>query len=367
MIYLLSRCLGISGDSSRSNYTAIEIDGVGKTTIRVSNHSAKVSNFSARNNNTGIVIKTSNHRFRAEPNVDYVEFMYYGDKVAENAELQRRIVNGLRHYIETGSFEQMPEADRLNTSGVYRSAMEGMEEKAMYRDSDMSLEETITKMKTDAMQANADNLQAKRDAMRAIGGNLNHLRQAMARQREYDISTAKSIKDLARILMDNGLLNNMAQVEVRSLLAATTNAIGRQDISKQVKRVFDVMLRNHLRNLEMLYGKLLTIRGSKVDARGIQVQGELDPDGQMMINAYKKAVSLPSESYDAEGNLQPDCIAAMIGDALNRMSDPNPQIADNASVEYAGLQFAKAYVDNIKGAGLPRSCFARRSARQRSR
>lgn len=221
------------------------------------------------------------------------------------------------------------------------------DEVTRFRDPGLGLEETITKMKAEAMQANAGNLQAKRDAMRAIGGNLNHLRQAMARQREYDITTAKSVKDLARILMDNGLLNDLAKIEVKSLLKAATDAIGRQDISKQVNRVFDVMLRNHLRNLGNLYGKLLAIRGSKVDARGIQVQGELDPDGQMMIKAYKSAVSLPAESYDSEGNLQPGCIAFMISDAMDRMSDTNPQIADNAAVEYAGLQLARMYADNI--------------------
>ena len=65
----------------------------------------------------------------------------------------------------------------------------------MFRDGDMGLEETITKMKVEASQANADNWQAKQDAMRAIGGNLNKLRQAMARQRAYDLSTVKSITD----------------------------------------------------------------------------------------------------------------------------------------------------------------------------
>lgn len=57
-----------------------------------------------KDNNVGIVIKTSNHYFREKDDVDYAEFMYYGDKVAGNGERQRRIVEGLRHYIETGDF-----------------------------------------------------------------------------------------------------------------------------------------------------------------------------------------------------------------------------------------------------------------------
>ena len=50
------------------------------------------------------------------------------------------------------------------------------DEGIMFRDGDMGLDETITKMKVEASQANADNWQAKQDAMRAIGGNLPVLR-----------------------------------------------------------------------------------------------------------------------------------------------------------------------------------------------
>lgn len=89
----------------------------------------------------------------------------------------------------------MPEPDRLNTSGAYRRAVEGIGDKAMFRDPDMSLEETITKMKTEAMQANSDNLQAKRDAMRAIGGNLKSTMRSV--YKEYESIMKISDENLA--------------------------------------------------------------------------------------------------------------------------------------------------------------------------
>ena len=101
-----------------------------------------------------------------------------------------------------------------------------------FRDSGLGLEETITRMKTEAMQANAGNLQAKQDAMRAIGGNLNHLRQAMARQREYDITTVKSVSDLARVLMEAGLLDDLSKYETKRILGAINNVVGKQDVSQ---------------------------------------------------------------------------------------------------------------------------------------
>lgn len=216
-----------------------------------------------------------------------------------------------------------------------------------FRDPGLGLEETITKMKAEALQANTDNLQAKRDAMRAIGGNLNHLRQAMARQREYDITTAKSVKDLARILMENGLLDTLGNAEVKSLLAQVTNSIGRQDISKQVDRVFEIMVNNHLRNTEQAFGKLISMRTSRADGRGINVQGALDPDGEAILKIFNTWKSLPAETYDAQGNLTPDCILSRMHSAMDAMSDPYAPIAERATLEYAGLQIARDYAENV--------------------
>ena len=224
---------------------------------------------------------------------------------------------------------------------------EGEDEKIFFRNPDMGLEETITKMKAEAMQANADNLQAKKDAMRAIGGNLNHLRRAMARQREYDVTTAKSIKDLARVLMENGLLDDIGNAEVKALLKQATDAVGRRDISKQVGRVFEIMVNNHLRNTEVAFGKLISMRTSQADGRGIKVQGALDPDGEAILKVFNSWKNLPSETYDAEGNLLPGCILSRMHSAMDAMSDPYSRISERASLEYAGLQIAKEYSENI--------------------
>lgn len=205
-----------------------------------------------------------------------------------------------------------------------------------FRDPGLGLEETITKMKAEALQANTDNLQAKRDAMRAIGGNLNHLRQAMARQREYDITTVKSVADLARILMDANLLDDLSKYETKRILDAINNVVGKQDVSRYVQKVMDIMVDNQLRMGANTLGRLLSIRGSHVDARGIEVQGELDPDGQRIAQVVRKATSLPKDNIDIR-----------IAEAINRMSSTDQAIADDATIEYAGLQIARQYVEDI--------------------
>lgn len=206
----------------------------------------------------------------------------------------------------------------------------------MFRDDDMGLEEIITKMKVEASQANADNWQVKQDAMRAIGGNLNMLRQAMSRQRDYDLWTIKSVTDLAQILLDNGLLDDMSKYEYNRILSAVKNVHGRKDISKYVDKVMDVMVGNQLRMGANQLGKLLSIRGSRVDARGIEVQGQLDPEGQRIAQVVRKATSSPKENIEER-----------IADCTNRMSSDDNAVAEEAAIEYSGLLLAHQFVEDV--------------------
>lgn len=232
----------------------------------------------------------------------------------------------------TSSDAKLATKSEINEFSDNNVADEGI----MFRDGDMGLEETITKMKVEASQANADNWQAKQDAMRAIGGNLNKLRQAMARQREYDLSTVKSITDLAQILLDNGLLDDMSKHEYNRILSAVKNVHGKKDISKYVDKVMDVMVGNQLRAGETRLGRLERIRASKVDAKGIDVQGQLDADGQAIMKAFRSAKPLSVEELDKK-----------ILEATDRMSNTNEQIAANAALEHTGLLLAKQYVDGV--------------------
>ena len=210
------------------------------------------------------------------------------------------------------------------------------DEGIMFRDGDMGLDETITQMKIAASQANADNWQAKQEAMKAIGGNLNKLRQAMARQREYDLSTVKSITDLAKVLLDNGLLDDLSKYETKRILSAVNNAYGKQDTSNQVAKVMDIMVDNQLRMGANMLGRLLSTRGSRVDARGIEVQGQLDPDGQTIAQVVRKASSLPKADIEER-----------IAEALNCMGSDDQAVADEAALEYNGLLLAHQFAEDI--------------------
>ena len=102
------------------------------------------------------------------------------------------------------------------------------------------------------------------------------------------MATVKRVADLARVLMNNGYLNGLSQQEVKRLLAAVKNSIGRNDIDGDVQKVMDIMVDNQLKHAEDTLHELEAIRGSKVDARGVEVQGMLDPAGAHTIKVFKK-------------------------------------------------------------------------------
>ena len=206
----------------------------------------------------------------------------------------------------------------------------------IWNDQSIGFEERITNAAIRLSNNQSGDLTLRNDAMRAIGGNLTSLRRAMAAQKRYDQATVKRVADLARILMQNGYLSDMTSGEMQRLISAVKNAVGHTAVKESVQKIMDIMVNNQLRNGEATLRKLLTIRGSKVDARGVEVQGALDVDGQRTLEVVKKVMGLTE-----------DDIANRIAEALNRMSDPDQTIADQAALEYAGLNMALDYVQNI--------------------
>lgn len=281
-----------------------------------------------------IVIKTkrSPNRFHAEDVKFANEYVYFKEDIRKApAGTLSAIAESISDLLDTGEYH-----DKTGLAKDNHSPETDPDGGMKFRDGDMGLDETITQMKIAASQANADNWQAKQEAMKAIGGNLNKLRQAMARQREYDLSTVKSITDLAKVLLDNGLLDDLSKNETKRILSAVNNAHGKQDTSNQVAKVMDIMVDNQLRMGANMLDRLLSTRGSRVDARGIEVQGQLDPDGQTIAQVVRKATSLPKSDIEER-----------IAEALNRMGSDDQAVADEAALEYSGLLLAHQFAEDI--------------------
>ena len=167
---------------------------------------------------------------------------------------------------------------------------DGEETEDIWKDKSMGLHERTTAAAMRLADKHQENKTLRNDAMRAIGNNLADLRKAMSLQRKFDMATVKRVSDLARVLMNNGYIGDMTQQEVKSLLAAVRNSVGHNDIDRDVQKVMEIMVKNQLRRAEKALSALEAIKGSKVNAKGVKVQGKLDAAGAQLMEVFKNII-----------------------------------------------------------------------------
>ena len=93
----------------------------GGVTLRLADHYGKASNYKGRKNeiyNYGLVVKLSNKAFVPDKNVDYLEYVYFPDKLTKERQIE--IAKGLKAFIETGRYELLPKPDKVNPSGNFQ-------------------------------------------------------------------------------------------------------------------------------------------------------------------------------------------------------------------------------------------------------
>ena len=262
-----------------------------------------------------------------------------------------KVIKNVEKSYDTGKnlLEQSKLADE--STDLYRYPEETED---IWNDQSLGLQERITAAATRLANNHRDNKTLRHDAMRAIGGNLSDLRKAMSLQRTFDMTTVKRVADLARVLITNGYINNATSYEIKRLLSAVKNSVGHNDIEGDVQKVMDIMVDNQLKHAEDTLHELEAIRGSKVDARGVEVQGQLDPDGQTLIKAMKEAQKIVNpcggKTHDEKGELT--AWGNALESAQMRMSSNDQAVADAAAIEYAGMEMAQQWFDTIQQSEL---------------
>lgn len=285
----------------------------------------------------------------AEPG-RYRNVFEQAEYIAKDEEMKRKL--GVRREKER---ERLQKTGKTDTSGIAAQAAEP-DKAELFRDDDENedeeddednimhfnagrptLEETIINGLMKLARDNANNVQLRIDAMKAIGGNLSKLRQAMSRQRAYDKDTVMQIVRLARSIMDNGYIDKLTRGEVKKLIGLIAGAAGKEDITTAAKKVVDMLVGNQLRQVKELLQKQLAIRGTKIDNKGVEVQGQLDIEGVRLARALKDGMSLTEEA-----------LAERIDDCLDRMGSTDDTISQAASAEYQGYILAQQYIDEVR-------------------
>ena len=224
------------------------------------------------------------------------------------------------------------------------------ETRDIWLDQSMGLQERTTAAAARLANNHRDNKVFMQDAMRAIGANLTDLRKAMRLQKDFDRTTAKRVYDLARILMEMGYLRGLNQQEVSKLLSVIKNSIGKQNIDNDVQQLMDLMVNHQLKQSKSTLESLEHIKGSKVNAKGVEVQGALDAEGQAIMAAMKAAKDIvtPCAGKTEEDNGELTAWGQALEDVQERMGSEDNAIAENAALEYQGMLLAQQWFDEIK-------------------
>lgn len=234
---------------------------------------------------------------------------------------------------------------------LYRDSSETRD---IWLDQSMGLHERTTAAAARLANNHRDNKVFMQDAMRAIGANLTDLRKAMRLQKDFDRTTAKRVYDLARILMEMGYLRGLNQQEVSKLLSVMKNSIGKQNIDNDVQKLMDLMVNHQLKQSKNTLESLERIKGSKVNAKGVEVQGVLDAEGQAIMAAMKAAKDIvtPCAGKTEEDNGELTAWGQALEDVQERIGSEDNAIAENAALEYQGMMLAQQWFDEIKQSEL---------------
>jgi hypothetical protein len=203
-------------------------------------------------------------------------------------------------------------------------------------DRSMGMRERMTAAAARLAENNKDDANAKNALYKAIGSNLADLRKAMGVQKEFDKATVKRVADLAKILLQGGYLDGASRSEMSRILSVVKNATGKADISGDIRKVMDIMVESQLRNAENALRDMEKVKASKVDAKGVEVQGVLDVAGQQALKTFKETRGWSEDE-----------LTEAIAIAQDKFSDKNDAVVEEAVNEYIGLQAALWYVQNI--------------------
>lgn len=201
----------------------------------------------------------------------------------------------------------------------------------------MTVDEIVSSGKQKMLEAAAEAKDSFMERVFKINARLDKVRAALAAQREYDQTTAALIADMANEMLENGALSKVTRAEIKRIVSAVKNAVGKQDITPNVDRIMDVMIGNQIRNAKNRLNEFLKIKGKKVNSSGVEVQGKLDIEGQGVLAAMKKGMAYDMAKLESE-----------IAEAEDRLFDSSQVISRDAANELAGLYMAQEYMENIK-------------------
>ena len=224
-----------------------------------------------------------------------------------------------------------------------------------FRDGDdmqnMTIEEQTLKLSVMLADRHSGDVAVRDAAVEALGKTLGNIRKAMAVQHTYDFNTVRSLGAVADILISSGTFLPEGPGEVKRLYGIMKRGIGHaytddagvehvtqseKDYNAAVESLMDLFVSNQLKLSGKFLDEVMKIRGSKVNARGVEVMGDLDVEGQIMVRGMKDYMNMDVQAIHDRIDTLDDIIA-----------NGNDAASMNAAAEKMGLELAEQYVAEV--------------------
>ena len=172
--------------------------------------------------------------------------------------------------------------------------------------------------------------------------------KAMNIQKEYDRGTVDALAALVRDMMKDEYIDSLSRREVSRLLGIIRTSVGKspKTVKKNADILVELVIDNLLKREREGLNKLTKTTGTKVNATGVEVQGELDLQGQKTLKAYKEGIThdIGTEGDDETMNT----LYGMRARLADRLESKDDAVRKDAEAEDAGLALAIEYKENVK-------------------
>lgn len=281
----------------------------------------------------------------------YVAGSFKANRFLSDAEARKIIddFNAAHPDMEPVAYDYERESGRTYDPEAGLHFRDGEEERESLRD--MTIEEQTLKMAMMLADRHAEDVAVRDAAVEALGKTLGNIRKAMAAQHTYDFNTVRSLSKVADMLISSGTFLPEGPGEVKRLYGIMKRGIGhaytdkngvehvaqtKKDFQNAVDSLMDLFVSNQLKLSEKFLDEVMKIRGSKVNARGVEVMGDLDAEGQIMVRGMKEYMK--TDAHTIRDRI----------DALDEIiATGNDAASLNAAAEKLGLEMAERYVEEV--------------------
>ena len=204
-----------------------------------------------------------------------------------------------------------------------------------------TLEEKLLRVQLMVAERHGADVAVRDAAVESLGKTLGNIRRTMQVQHTYDVNTARALEGVARVLMETGTFMPESRTEIKRLMGVIRGSMGRtarseRDFHEAVDSLMDLLVDNQLKLAGRFLDEMLAIKGSKVNARGVEVMGQLDVEGQIMVRSMNEFMGKDAQTIRDRIATLDDIIA---GD--------NEAAAMNAAAEKLGVELARQYVEEV--------------------